>query len=379
MNIECHKPSEVPDEVRAFWVDCAVEMDRMLALLRSPGWLEMLVDGDDAKGVVVVLRDDDGACRAVLPVLFRSWILNFAIAGKSLARYELPAFRVCGGTVVERNLSDVDLNRVFAHLVNLFPGYEAFWFDLVTDDKQLAMIRKGGDDGFFCHEPHAGMPHYRLALPATVEECMALRSRKSRKRLNEKERALVRVAGSDLEVVEIRSASDWAPHTRRIEELMQRTWQARVLGHELDMQEQHKVAARGWLRSYLLLAGDEAVAFVLCYQGMDTLFYEFLGYDQAYAKYSPGTILLYKVLALLYREDTPRYVDFGEGEAAYKKEIANEVTTARAALVVRCRLRHRLRFGCLALVRGLDKFVRAVATRTALGQRAVRRARQGAA
>lgn len=376
MNVECYKPSEVPDNVRAFWTECAARMDRMLVLLRSPGWLELLVDGDDAKGVVAVVRRDDGACQAVLPLLFRSWTMNYAIAGRSLVRHALPAFRVCGGTVIEDGISGSDLNRAFTQLVEQFPDNEAFWFDLVTDEKRLDLIRSGGRDGFFCYQPHAGIPHYRLVLPATEEECMDLRSRKSRKRLDEKERALARDVGSELEVVEIRSESDWAPYTSCIEDLMRRTWQARVLGHELDMEEQHKVAARGWLRSFLLLAGDDAIAFVLCYQGMDTLFYEFLGYDQSYAKYSPGTVLLYKVLALLYRRDTPRYVDFGEGEAAYKKEIANDVSTARAVLVVRSGLRHRFRFGCLTMIRGLDRMLRGLAARTSLGQRAARKARK---
>ena len=96
-----------------------------------------------------------------------------------------------------------------------------------------------------------------------------------------------------------------------------------------------RVAERGWLRSFLLLAGDSAVAFAFCFQGKKTLVYETIGYDREFAKYSTGTILLYRLLENLYQQDKPDYVDFGEGEAEYKRLLANDVIKVSSQFVVR--------------------------------------------
>jgi len=50
--------------------------------------------------------------------------------------------------------------------------------------------------------------------------------------------------------------------------------------------------------------------------------YEQVGYDQRFARHSPGTILLYRLIRHLYEVDTPRWVDFGEGMRSTKQVLA---------------------------------------------------------
>ncbi len=47
-------------------------------------------------------------------------------------------------------------------------------------------------------------------------------------------------------------------------------------------------------------------------------------------------------------------MDFGEGEAEYKKTLANQITYAQSVMVVRSRWRWRVHFGVLG-VRGVAR------------------------
>jgi len=58
---------------------------------------------------------------------------------------------------------------------------------------------------------------------------------------------------------------------------------------------------------------------------------------------------LYKVIQRLYEREPPECVDFGEGEAEYKKTLANQITYAQSVMVVRSRLGWRLLFGVMAM------------------------------
>ena len=222
------------------------------------------------------------------------------------------------------------------------------------------------------------MPHYRHAFAEGEDARRHFRSPKSLNRLRTKERGLVRELGGELELIEIRQPADWAPYAQPIEALMNGTWQARRLGHGFRWADQAPVAARGWLRAFLLRAGGHAVSFVLCYQGMGTLFYEQLGYDQRFAKYSPGALLLYRVMDRLQERDTPDVVDFGEGEADYKKVLANQLIGVSGLMLVRRTLRLRLRFGSARVCHGADRALRWALARSGIKQWLWRKAKQGA-
>jgi hypothetical protein len=240
------------------------------------------------------------------------------------------------------------------------------------------------------------MPHYRLVLPASYEDFRKLRSASSLRKIEARERAMVREVGGECQVVEIRRPADWAPYAADINRLMNAAWQAVRLGHGFDIESCRQTAERGWLRSFLLLVGNKPASFVLGYQApaaqgkgellscpVDKLLsespkgtlssatqqpsnlttspgrasgavfhYEQIGHDAAIAKFSsPGTSLLYRLVKRLYERDTPKCVDFGEGEAEYKKALSNHITYTQSVLIVRNRLGWRVRFGLMQMAR----------------------------
>jgi hypothetical protein len=84
-------------------------------------------------------------------------------------------------------------------------------------------------------------------------------------------------------------------------------------------------ARKGWLLAYFLYAADTPCAFWIGALYRDSLFLEFTGYDPAFGKYEPGTILLDHMIKEV-SSSCPhiKNMDYGFGEALYKKRFSNE-------------------------------------------------------
>ena len=154
------------------------------------------------------------------------------------------------------------------------------------------------------------------------------------------------------------------------------SWQARRLGVRVKNTANERAlwgaAARGGvLRSYVLEHEGRPAAFVLGLQWGGCFLYEEIGYRLADAAHSPGTVLLVRLLEDLIARDTPRRLDFGHGDADYKRVFANHRTTSGPVLVVRRALRPMLAVRLSRARSRLSRSLRAAADR--LGVREVLR------
>ena len=81
---------------------------------------------------------------------------------------------------------------------------------------------------------------------------------------------------------------------------------------------------RGWFRVYVLYVGGAPVAF---WQGSvyaRTFFTGTPGYDPAFADYGIGRYLLVRVIEQLCEDDEVDLIDYGFGDADYKRRFGNE-------------------------------------------------------
>jgi hypothetical protein len=79
----------------------------------------------------------------------------------------------------------------------------------------------------------------------------------------------------------------------------------------------------GWLRTYVLYAGSEPVAFEYGCLYRDRYFAEQAGYDLRWNAYSPGTILQLKIFERLSLNDKVVTYDYGLGDAIYKQRLGS--------------------------------------------------------
>jgi CelD/BcsL family acetyltransferase involved in cellulose biosynthesis len=82
-------------------------------------------------------------------------------------------------------------------------------------------------------------------------------------------------------------------------------------------------AQKGWLRTYVLYAGDRPLAFWMGDLLEGTFGGNFTGYDPDIAKYSPGIYLMTKVIEEFCnaKETEVTKIDFGPGGALYKASL----------------------------------------------------------
>jgi len=381
MEISFHAPGCVPEDALRFWQERLPASDEAAYFTSGPEWFGMMCGDDPAAGIVVAGRDDGGAVRLILPLLRTDWHLELSLAGRRLAGKTLSALKTCGTGLIRDAVSPSELKEAWEKIGQGCSGSHAVWVGEIVSEQDLTDVRESCSSGgsFFVHPLCLRLPSYRQVLPPTLEDCLKRRSVRSRNRILTKERALSRELGRPCSLVEVRSVADWAPYSERIEQLMNSSWQAQWLGHRFALDTYEEAAGKGWVRGFLLVGGESVLAFTLCYQAMGRLIYGRLGYDRRFGKYSPGTILQYRMLERLYDRDTPRVIDFGEGEADYKAQWADVVGQMSSLLIVRRTRLFIFLFGLYALCRRLDVLCRLVAEKLGLKRRLKRSAAKTAA
>ncbi|MGY6637827.1 MAG: GNAT family N-acetyltransferase [Erythrobacter sp.] len=163
--------------------------------------------------------------------------------------------------------------------------------------------------------------HY-IDMTLGFEGYLARFSSKTRSTLRRKARKLGEQAGG-YRVTEHRTAREVEAFLSLALPLSARTYQARLLNAGLpDSPAARRVmleaAEADQLRCFLLHVANEAVAYLALPVAGQTLVYAHLGYDPAWARLSPGTVLQMDALEHLFGENRYRWFDFTEGEGAHK-------------------------------------------------------------
>lgn len=354
MIIDIYRVDEVPADVQAAWAAGRQAQDPYSLFTGGYDWFRMMTAANPDVAKVVVGRWDDGEIRQIIPL--QPW-------PKKIGWRTIRTLKVVGGEPVAPVSSrrPADGDEFWSEVLARFPNDDGLWFGHVTVARPFEMAGRGT----FVHTLFCGLPHYRLVLPPTLDELWSRRSKGSIKKIFGRERAMARDHGKEVRLVELRSSADAAPYRVGIESLMRGTWQARELGHGFDATGLDQLATWGWLRSFVLLLGDETVAYAHGYQGAGVYVYAQIGFAESYKSYSPGTILLYRLLEYFYSApDRPICVDFGEGEADYKHHLANDRQEVSSVLLLRDRAMLRLMLrGCLVagqLAGGLRRVARSL-------------------
>jgi CelD/BcsL family acetyltransferase involved in cellulose biosynthesis len=106
------------------------------------------------------------------------------------------------------------------------------------------------------------------------------------------------------------------------------SWQAKTFGYyprntESQQRRFERIAAEGWLRSYVLLYDGQPIAFEAGCQYGGRYYAGECGFDPSKSQLGPGSVLMHLVIEDLFKEDPPEFLDFGLGDAAYKRSFGN--------------------------------------------------------
>jgi hypothetical protein len=167
---------------------------------------------------------------------------------------------------------------------------------------------------------------FLIAISGTFNSYLQSRSRTTRKRLNQQIRRWRALAGQEATLKEFRGAIQMREFYSIASLLSRKTWQGKVGARleEIDSSEDIlRIAAADQARGYILFCANQPAAFKLCYVQGTTMVVSQIGYDPAYAEFSPGTTLLYLLLEKLFAEGEIEFLDLMEGTAwPYKSRFA---------------------------------------------------------
>jgi hypothetical protein len=161
-----------------------------------------------------------------------------------------------------------------------------------------------------------------------VDKLYASLSAHERKRFRQIQRKLNSDFSGRVRLDRLLGANDLDRALGVVEEISKKTWQEKIgkglkaAGPQLDLFRLE--ARKSWLRIYTLYVADQPCAFWIgtVYQG---LFYsDFVGFDPAYAQYSPGMYLLSQMMEEFCTQGV-QVIDFGFTEEEYKKRFGNIV------------------------------------------------------
>jgi hypothetical protein len=201
---------------------------------------------------------------------------------------------------------------------------DVVWFyglDVNSDFYRVA--RKAG--GFLTRDYFPGqIQRWKIQLPPTYEKLYQGLSSNTKHNLKRYSKRLRDAFGHQLTTRSFLDVRDLGWVLADTEAIAAKTYHRGLGVGFIDNEETRRTmtlaAERGWLRAHILYVAGKPCAFWngVLYRG--TFFTSTTGYDPAFRDYRPGTFLLQKMLRDLYSEKIADKVDFGFGDAQYKRD-----------------------------------------------------------
>lgn len=219
--------------------------------------------------------------------------------------------------------------------------------------------------------------HRRMVLPASLDELLAARDRRSRYNLRRQISLFERKFAANATIARLEDEADYETIFELLEPLAASTYQRRLDAGFSDTPERRAHVRlgleRGWFRAWVLVIDGIPVAF---WQGNvrdRTLFVSSTGYDPAYSDDGVGTYLQLKMFEDACADPGVDVLDFGWGDAPYKSRFGNEGWSERDVVLFARSFRGWKVGIARSAIRGVDGVARRVLARTGLTAR-VRRA-----
>lgn len=334
-----------PEIMRA-WGEYIVASSRANALQGSPEWARHLsLLGTDVR--VAIVRDSTSRVVGLLPVARHPFALTFDLGARTLAKTEFAAVVALGSVPMIRDDESLRIALVRS-LFSAFSDCDALLFDVLSDGDGFWKLAGRARPEFVPYRPRFTRRAYVLQIDGSFEEYLGGLSSKFRYNVERSLRTLRAAGRGRLDLVRCRSPSEVDAFFDEAVSVRRKSWQHASVG-DLDddpltsRRALVELARTRLLRSYVLRAGEAPCAFAIGYEFRGVYHYAAAGYDAAYSRHSPGTVLLYLLLRDLFAAERPRMVWLGTGEEAYKSRFGATEQAARRAFYFRPTLRNSAR------------------------------------
>lgn len=197
---------------------------------------------------------------------------------------------------------------------------------VVADSPAHAVFTKR--PGWFCRDRLAvATANGQMTVPSSFAEFTKAQSKREREDNRRYEKRIRAQFGDGVRVEHLASAGDIDRFATAVESIARKTYQ-RGLGAGFHDSPQERArwavaADGGWLHASVLWLGDEPAAFCTGFAVGETLWLEHIGYDPAHRRLRPGIHLLHRVIEQIAIDGRFRAIDFGIGDADYKRRLCS--------------------------------------------------------
>jgi len=357
-------------------------LDRPTHVQHDPAWLRAEAFEHDCESMVVTLERGDRVVAAA-PFLVRPWRWRARLGYTTVASFEMTLADLAGDSFIAPD--DFALQERLVLAIAKAPvRYDLIYFEGLPTESLLHRVLKQSPHvrrAFWLDEVARPATHWRIAMPRSFDEYQKEIGGDRRRDLARRTRNLEKACTHGMAFHRITRRDQVAPFLAQVQRVSERSWQGTRLGTVVPatsrvVQAYEQRADRGWLRSYLLTDGDEPVAFQIGIQDDSAYHLDQNAYDPAWRAHSPGKVLLYKSLADLYEERTPKWFDFGTGDNDYKQDMSNDKFCEATLHVVRKSLRTAAAHATCTTIAALNDAVRDTLDRFELRSR-IRRLLRG--
>jgi CelD/BcsL family acetyltransferase involved in cellulose biosynthesis len=284
-----------------------------------------------ARGLMVVTLAQNGELQAIAPFLLKEWKLQCKVGYASVVSFPMLQARLCGTSLLapaDESLAEPLFEAIAQAKV---PYHTVFIESLAVDSPLRRLIDESPviRRHFTLYSPTPSAKHWLVRLPKTFAEYDAALGKKRRGQFKASERKLHGASPSKVTVQRVTSVADLPAYFEAVERLSKVSWQGRKLGHVVEAdssfaERMKEFAKQGWFRGYLLKNDSEVIAFVIGFQSDGTYHYLRIGYDPKWSSFSPGNVMLYRLIEDLCGHDRPDVIDLGGGDSQYKRVFGNE-------------------------------------------------------
>jgi Acetyltransferase (GNAT) domain len=227
-------------------------------------------------------------------------------------------------------------------------------------------------------------PHYSTGISNSVEDFYRALSPNARWQIRNKQKRLLRDLSEAVTIRCFREPCEVDDLIQDVEEVAHNSYQRGLGVGFVDSEEtRHRLrlkAKRGWLRGYVLYTAGQASAFWIGDINDGIFGSDYLAYDEAMGKYSPGMYLMSKVIEGFCKDGSQaiKEIDFATGHAQYKKTLSTREWQEAAVYIFAPSLRGLYLNGIRYMTGRVTQIVKAKLGRTLLFQRTRKRWRRAA-
>jgi hypothetical protein len=298
--------------------------------------LRLLLDKENySPSICIVQLNGEIKCIAPCYIHRTSFPLRFSII--NIASPSVRLLRVYGGNFVFARNADKNacITAVLGAIKAGKVEFDLVWIQDLAVPGPLwnyfheSNVRKRFSFHMSIISPKMEKRHY-LELPTSYEEWLGSLRSKTRQTMQRRTQRFKKQVKLPVELVRVTRPDQVHWFLDQVNYLFPLTWQANVYKKEARNSTQQitgfsEIAANGWLRSYVLMVGEQPIAFLVGYQYAGIYVFEEPGYGPKYTRLGPGSVLNHLMIEDLFQNEPPKVLDFGFGDNQYKRTFGNVV------------------------------------------------------